>query len=263
MRTLQKAIGIGIASLLAAPLLVTGCQSDLRAPGTAMLQLGTDDTAAEVAIRDRMSALPSQRPSSIDGERIFMENCAPCHGETGRGDGPQSPGNLPDFTDFHYTRDKTPLHTYINVSSGGETYHPFGDRAHPQQYLTDQQRWDATFYVWMLHTEYDQLRRGGTSFVVNCSVCHGTLGFGDGHLKHSLMPPPRNFTIFEWMMDKSDNRLFRSIQHGRKWTAMPAWAETPGEPGGLSEQEMWEIVDYLRTFNYTYPRDIIIEQVAE
>lgn len=80
-----------------------------------------------------------------------------------------------------------------------------------------------------------------------------------GQLAHTLQPLPRNFTQFDWMMDKPDNRFFRSIQHGRKWTAMPAWAKLPTSDEGLTEQEIYEIIDYLRTFTYTYPKEIIVE----
>lgn len=259
----------GVGAIM--PLVVVGCQPSVQVNRAqmALRSGGATQTAAAVAIADKALALPSDKPTVRPGEadngnEMWDTKCASCHGTSGAGDGKLAAqvaakyGKLPDLTDFGYTRDKAPLDTYISLS-GGAAPHAFGDRDKPAEFLTDQQRWNLVYYVWSLHTSDEALKLGGATFNKNCSVCHGTKGRGDGFLHQPLNPKPRNFTEFTWMMDKTDNRLYRSIQQGRKWTAMPGWSRLPTRPDGLTQGEIYVIVDYLRAWTYTTEHDIIVD----
>lgn len=64
------------------------------------------------------------------GHELFMANCAECHGETGRGDGPKaaqlndSPGDLADFAGMAYLDDQA---IYVDVNEGiGDVMPPRG-----------------------------------------------------------------------------------------------------------------------------------------
>jgi len=110
--------------------------------------------------------------------------------------------------------------------------------------LGAQERWDAVFYLWSLSADIQVLQGGGYTFQRFCNVCHGRKALGDGPEGHGFEPKPRNFSIFEWSTDKSNERWFTSIRNGRVATGMPPWEVV------LTENDMWQIVEYLRTYSY-------------
>jgi len=83
-----------------------------------------------------------------------------------------------------------------------------------------------------------------------CVWCHGVDGDGLGASEKFLNPPPRNFedgqykfktTGFDDMVP-NDEDIFRMVRDGMPGTAMPSWKEL------LSEQEMWDVVQYVKVF---------------
>ncbi|RDH89831.1 MAG: hypothetical protein DIZ77_03285 [endosymbiont of Seepiophila jonesi] len=85
---------------------------------------------------------------------------------------------------------------------------------------------------------------GGQLFQVNCAVCHGKRGYGNGPAAEQLSPRPANLSNFMKMrMMARDNYLIWTISEGgrRFNTAMPAFKES------LSEEERWKIIHFLRT----------------
>ena len=75
-----------------------------------------------------------------------------------------------------------------------------------------------------------------------CKICHGVTGNGLGLMAQGLNPPPRNFTCRSTMETISDGQLFWIIRNGSPGTGMPAFKN-------LKDQEIWQIVRYLRTFS--------------
>jgi mono/diheme cytochrome c family protein len=71
----------------------------------------------------------------------------------------------------------------------------------------------------------------------HCAGCHGTPSNPDGRFGHSFNPPVPQF--FKEGADMADNQNFYIIQHGIRWTGMPAWKNT------LSENETWQIIAFL------------------
>jgi copper transport protein len=89
--------------------------------------------------------------------------------------------------------------------------------------------------------DVESLKRGKLMYDANCSVCHGYSGLGDGTVTVTLKPPPSNLRkrIAE---GHSDAQFFKWITQGSVNTAMPAFEER------LSEQQRWDIINYIRTF---------------
>ncbi len=83
-----------------------------------------------------------------------------------------------------------------------------------------------------------------------CVLCHGEDGDGDTGVAERLNPPPRDFTEGQYKIKTTgfedivpnDADLFRMIRDGMPGTAMPRWDDM------LSEQEMWDLVAYIKTF---------------
>lgn len=77
-----------------------------------------------------------------------------------------------------------------------------------------------------------------------CKACHGADGKGlpkDLELKGPL---PRNFTDKKWQARRSDGELFWILKNGSPGTDM-----APFVPLVLTEEEAWQVLLYIRSFN--------------
>lgn len=75
---------------------------------------------------------------------IYMDNCAQCHGEQGKGDGPDAPlyAVVPtNFTDAHMMGEMTDGEIFWKVSEGRRPMPSFKKR------LTEEQRWQVVNYL--------------------------------------------------------------------------------------------------------------------
>ncbi len=84
----------------------------------------------------------------------------------------------------------------------------------------------------------------------HCSQCHGVEGDGQGEMADLLTPRPRDFRRAIYKIRRTpqgelptDEDLFRILNLGMPGTAMPAWR------GLLSDVQIWQLVDYLKTFS--------------
>lgn len=85
------------------------------------------------------------------------------------------------------------------------------------------------------------LAAGQATYSQNCAACHGVEGKGDGAAVAGLNPKPADFHAAH-VQELADGALFYIITHGREGTAMVAWENI------LSEEQRWEVVNFLRTF---------------
>jgi mono/diheme cytochrome c family protein/Tol biopolymer transport system component len=86
------------------------------------------------------------------------------------------------------------------------------------------------------------LAAGRQLYAANCVACHGATGRGDGPAAVGLRPQPADFMEHMTPGKHTDGQVFLWIKNGYPGTAMPAWG------GRLSDDEIWRIVVYLRTF---------------
>ncbi len=87
----------------------------------------------------------------------------------------------------------------------------------------------------------DSIAAGAATYTQYCAVCHGNEGKGDGPGAAALNPKPADFSA-EHVQVLSDGGLFWFVTNGVPNSAMPPWGEV------LSEQQRWEVVNFLRTF---------------
>lgn len=86
------------------------------------------------------------------------------------------------------------------------------------------------------------LNEGRQLYVTHCAACHGILGRGDGPRSVALSPRPTDLTTHMVAGKHTDEQTYLTISNGRSGTAMPAWG------GTLSEQAIWQLTAYIRTF---------------
>jgi mono/diheme cytochrome c family protein/Tol biopolymer transport system component len=86
---------------------------------------------------------------------------------------------------------------------------------------------------------------GQKLYAANCVPCHGTTGRGDGPAGVSLNPRPGDFTQHMVPGKHTDGQVFLWIANGFPNSAMPAWSPR------LTDEQIWQLVGYLRTFGQT------------
>ena len=167
--------------------------------------------------------VPPQTPNVANGAVIYVEKCAPCHGETGLGDGEQGlqlgvtvkAFGLPEIA-----RPASPEQYYTTVTRGNmERLMP------PFSSLNDQERWDVVAYVLTLHTTPEEVERGRELLEANCADC--ALDF---------------FRDQEKMSGLSAVELARLARQGND--------EIPAFGANLADDDLWAIAAYLRTLSF-------------
>lgn len=81
---------------------------------------------------------------------------------------------------------------------------------------------------------------GMMTYMDRCQACHGENGDGKGEKADKLSVAPANFTDANAMSRLTDGELFWKITTGRR--PMPGFKEK------LTDEERWQVVDYIRTF---------------
>ncbi len=194
----------------------------------------TDETPRE-------PVYPLVAPNPSDGEVTFAKSCAPCHGATGLGDGPQA-GDLPipptAFASSEAARQAVLFEWFDLVTYGDlDRYMP------PFKNLTVGQRWDALAYAMQLSAPKVVLETGKTLYSENCAACHGKSGQGDGVSAASLSVKPSDFTNQAFMAQKTNQYFYDTIQSGVE-PVMPSYSDI------FSEDESWSIVAYVRSLSF-------------
>jgi mono/diheme cytochrome c family protein len=202
--------------------------------GAALFLAGAVLVTAQAAPPDQA---PPGKPSAANGEALWLQDCAPCHGVQGRGDGPSAEmpqmADTPptDFTDRAAAQQRSLADMFTVTKEGrmDQMMPPWGGQ------LSDDQIWDVVAYAQTLATAPDDIAAGKTIYESNCTNCHANDGT-------PLAPGAPNFADAAEMATQSPQAMFNVISQGQG--DMPAFA------GQLSEQERWQAVAYLRTFSY-------------
>ena len=89
----------------------------------------------------------------------------------------------------------------------------------------------------------DSIAAGGDVYLNNCAVCHGVDARGNGSLAGTTaVRPPALTGPGSHLTQHSDGDLHYWIGNGLTG-GMPAWA------GKLTDLEIWQVIDYLRSLN--------------
>lgn len=176
--------------------------------------------------------LPPEAPSPARGAVLYAENCLPCHGETGLGNGPQA-AQLPVAVSAiglaEVASRSAPADWYHTVTAGR------AERGMPAfQHLSEQERWDVIAYVYMLSLPPDRLTQAEALYLENCAECHGPQG--DRLAAADFSSPAR-------LAETSGTAAGRVIAEGIPGS-MPAFGEQ------LSEAEIRLLTSYLRTLAF-------------
>ncbi|MBK9926084.1 MAG: c-type cytochrome [Anaerolineales bacterium] len=170
-----------------------------------------------------LALVPPQRPNVANGQAIYFEKCAACHGETGLGDGAQGIQlgvTVPAFAIAESARSASPSQWYTTVTRGRmDRFMP------PFASLNDQERWDVVAYIMTLHTSTEEIQKGKEIFDANCTDCSTDY-----------------YKDLSKMSDLSTVALARIVRLGNE--TIPAFGEN------LPDAETWAVAEYLRSLSY-------------
>jgi mono/diheme cytochrome c family protein len=82
-------------------------------------------------------------------------------------------------------------------------------------------------------------KAGLALYTKNCASCHGKAGMGDGVKARALKTFPGDFSKAEYQ-GQTDGDHFYKTKFGR--------GEMPKYEGKMSDDEIWNTVNYMRTF---------------
>jgi mono/diheme cytochrome c family protein len=194
-------------------------------------------------VAGQSGSAPAEPPDSAAGLRAHAERCANCHGPQGLGDGELAAG-LPNPPAAHaapdYLREAVPAEMFDLVTNGRVEMGmpPFGPAS--SNPLDDQDRWDVIAAIYSLGTPIESVEQGGLVYEENCQACHGESGRGDGpEAAASLI----DLTAPAYWSNISNQALFEILDDE---------GSIPAHDYALAEEELWQVIDYARTFGYLY-----------
>jgi mono/diheme cytochrome c family protein len=82
-------------------------------------------------------------------------------------------------------------------------------------------------------------KAGMEIYTKNCASCHGKTGLGDGVKARALKDFPGDFSKADFQ-NQTDGDHFFKTKNGR--------GEMPKYAGKLSDDDIWNVVNYMRTF---------------
>ena len=209
-------------------------------------QKTTVEASLEEGVRARVSWVSSVETLAYDeiranerlmaavrtnGNQLFGDNCAACHGRDGKGR-----ENYPDLTDNDWIWGGGPEAIAQTLTVGVNSSHPesrigqmpaFGR----DEMLDAQQVWDVATFVTSLSDpnvstadNIDRVDRGREVFQSTCIACHGDDAKGNPELGAP------NLTDNRWVYGGTLQRIIATI-HGGRQGHMPTWDErlTPVE----------------------------------
>jgi mono/diheme cytochrome c family protein len=96
----------------------------------------------------------------------------------------------------------------------------------------------------------ENLVAGAKLFLDHCAGCHGVPSNPDSRFAESFYPPVPEF--FKDAPDMAEYQNFYIIQHGVRWTSMPAWK------GTLNDGQIWQVVTFLSNIEKLSPAALAV-----
>lgn len=160
-----------------------------------------------------------------NGERLFDDNCAMCHGEDARG-----AHGYPNLVDYQWLWGGDPQTILETITVGINSDHEDSRISDMMAFgrdgiLSTQERRNVTYFVQSLSDKTipnkvgnDVIQAGKSTFAENCAVCHGENGQG----LFEIGAP--NLTDEFWIYGSDYDTISSVIRDGKKGV-MPSWSD--------------------------------------
>jgi mono/diheme cytochrome c family protein len=232
--------------------------------------------------RNQLSSVQAAEDHQL-GEKIYLENCAACHGERGDGKGPEAnrlKTKPRDFTTGNYKFRSTPSGSlpldrdiFRTISRGVRATSMLA-----QLHLSENERWAVTEYLKTFSNRFktekpldriaipavpspsrDLITVGKRMYTESgCSQCHGAEGKGNATSANELKDQSGNpivatdLTLKPFKSGSDPEDLYRTLSTGLNGTPMPTYEDV------LTPKERWALVFYiLSTATQERPRGMM------
>jgi mono/diheme cytochrome c family protein len=92
-------------------------------------------------------------------------------------------------------------------------------------------------------------KHGAAVYKMNCAMCHGVAGAGDGVAGGGLNPKPRNLIEGKWKQGGTSLQLFATLQTGVPGGSMQGYKDA------LPAKDRWALVQFIRSITKDLPAD--------
>jgi mono/diheme cytochrome c family protein len=184
------------------------------------------------------------RATAQSGVGLYLTYCAPCHGPTGRGDGPEAaiftprPRNLRDGLLDRYD---TP--TLARTVRDGAAL-PLALDPPALERRGDEVEAIVGWITKLPDVNWDRVWHGQDVFIDRCTGCHGAFGRPDPTLPAKPVAPPRDLSDPKFQASITDADLLSAVRHGRKGMAPVKGLER--------EDDARALLAYVRTLSPGY-----------
>lgn len=176
----------------------------------------------------------------VAGELLYQRECAPCHGPTGRGDGPEGVYFAPPPRDLHEGFLKLyPTGELVEKIRRGRDLKIEIDPAATRR-RTQMVEAIVAHLERLPDVKWQPVERGAEIYAERCEACHGPLGTPSPgmRLPAGVQQPPRDLASAAYQRSVGDAQLLEVVRHGR--------AGMPAIPPLASEQQARDLVAYVR-----------------
>ncbi|MYJ79970.1 MAG: c-type cytochrome, partial [Caldilineaceae bacterium SB0670_bin_27] len=177
--------------------------------------------------------VPQRLPVAGLAAESYRQNCAPCHGPSGDGDGPAGATADPTvFSDASVVWESSPAeHFFVTKFGRIENLMPPWRNS-----LSDEQIWQVVYYAWNLHTNETEMAQGAELYAHSCLACHGESGRGEG---------------IEAVAGTPDFSAQHRMIHLSQADLAERWREAHPERGSdWSIGQQRAVLEYIRSFTY-------------
>lgn len=200
--------------------------------------------------------------AELNGEKLYSNQCSACHGADGHG-GVGVPLALPDFQ-YGVTNDY--LEKTIRLGRPGRIMPAFTQlKDHEIKAIIKHIRtWAPGKPFKYPNTKISgNLEQGKAIYTKNCAVCHGATGEG-GKGTGVTFSRPRNLPVIApslsnhgFLASAPDMMIKTVLMNGREGTPMLSFLKQ-----GLSEQDIDDVVTYVRSFEKQITNDTPKEEIT-
>ncbi|HZP43521.1 MAG TPA: c-type cytochrome [Candidatus Binatia bacterium] len=195
--------------------------------------------AAAIALAVRAWAV--ERPVEETGLGLYLQNCAGCHGATGRGDGPDAAMFTPRPRDLRGgLLERYDTAKLVRAVRDSEALPLALDPERLRERAGEVE--DLVGHLQRLPAlDWDAIERGEDLFVARCTRCHGPWGQPSPLLPKATVHASRDLTDPAFQRSRDDRALLVAVRHGAK--------NMPPVPGLLAEEDAKALVAFVRVLS--------------